>query len=419
MCIFFCTFALCLIGNIKIMNIYFWIVRLGALFGHRKAKALVRGQKHALNHAQQWCATLNEHKVIWIHVASVGEFEQVRPIIERLRQEQPHRKILLTFFSPSGYEARKDYPMVDKVLYLPFATVRNAKKWMRTLPLEMAIFVKYEFWPSYLKQLKKHNIPTYLISAIFRPNQLFFRPWGWGYRRLLSCFSHIFVQDFDSQQLLAKYNIHSVTIAGDTRFDRVIEIKNQQKQLPVLEGFTTEADKVLIAGSTWPQDEQFLARYLAEHEDIKLVLAPHEINPSHLHQIFQLLEGRYIRYTEATPLNIDKCRVLVVDTIGTLSSIYRYGYVAYIGGGFGVSIHNTLEAAVYGIPVVFGPKWQKFREAKGLLQAQAALSVSNYKEFANALDTAFATQEMMGERAAQYVQSESGATNIIYNALFH
>ena len=418
MCIFFCTFALCLIGNIKIMNIYFWIVRLGALFGHRKAKALVRGQKHALNHAQQWCATLNEHKVIWIHVASVGEFEQVRPIIERLRQEQPHRKILLTFFSPSGYEARKDYPMVDKVLYLPFATVRNAKKWMRTLPLEMAIFVKYEFWPSYLKQLKKHNIPTYLISAIFRPNQLFFRPWGWGYRRLLSCFSHIFVQDLDSQQLLAKYNIHSVTIAGDTRFDRVIEIKNQQKQLPVLEGFTTEADKVLIAGSTWPQDEQFLARYLAEHEDIKLVLAPHEINPSHLHQIFQLLEGRYIRYTEATPLNIDKCRVLVVDTIGTLSSIYRYGHVAYIGGGFGVSIHNTLEAAVYGIPVIFGPKWQKFREAKGLLQAQAALSVSNYKEFANALDTAFATQEMMGERAAQYVQSESGATNIIYNALF-
>ena len=418
MCIFFSTFARLIVTN-EIMNLYFWIVRLVALFGHRKAKALVHGQKHAFSHAQQWSNTLNGHKVIWIHAASVGEFEQVRPIIERLRQEQPKRKILLTFFSPSGYEARKDYPMVDKVLYLPFATVRNAKKWVKTLPLEMVIFVKYEFWPSYLKQLKKHNIPTYLISAIFRPNQLFFRPWGIGYRRLLSCFSHIFVQDLDSQQLLAKYNIQSVTIAGDTRFDRVIEIKNQQKQLPILEGFTTGADKVLIAGSTWPKDEQFLARYLAEHEDIKLVLAPHEINPSHLHQIFQLLEGRYIRYTEATPLNIDKCRVLVVDTIGTLSAIYRYGHVAYIGGGFGVSIHNTLEAAVYGIPVIFGPKWQKFREAKGLLQAQAALSVSNYKEFANALDTAFATQEMMGERAAQYVQSESGATKIIYEALFH
>ena len=419
MCIFFTNFAPHLIIANSIMNLYFWIVRLVALFGHRKAKALVRGQKHALSEAQQWCATLNGQKVTWIHVASVGEFEQVRPIIERLREEQPLRKILLTFFSPSGYEARKDYPMVDKVLYLPFATVRNAKKWVKTLPLEMVIFVKYEFWPSYLKQLKKHNIPTYLISAIFRPNQLFFRPWGIGYRRLLSCFTHIFVQDLDSQQLLAKYNIQSVTIAGDTRFDRVIEIKNQQKQLPVLEGFTTGADKVLIAGSTWPKDEQFLARYLAEHEDIKLVLAPHEINPSHLHQIFQLLEGRYIRYTEATPLNIDKCRVLVVDTIGTLSTIYRYGHVAYIGGGFGVSIHNTLEAAVYGIPVIFGPKWQKFREAKGLLQAQAALSVSNYKEFANALDTAFATQEMMGERAAQYVQNESGATKIIYEALFH
>ena len=419
MCIFFTNFAPHLIIANSIMNLYFWIVRLVALFGYRKAKALVRGQKHALSEAQQWCAPLNGQKVTWIHVASVGEFEQVRPIIERLREEQPLRKILLTFFSPSGYEARKDYPMVDKVLYLPFATVRNAKKWVKTLPLEMVIFVKYEFWPSYLKQLKKHNIPTYLISAIFRPNQLFFRPWGIGYRRLLSCFTHIFVQDLDSQQLLAKYNIQSVTIAGDTRFDRVIEIKNQQKQLPVLEGFTTGADKVLIAGSTWPKDEQFLARYLAEHEDIKLVLAPHEINPSHLHQIFQLLEGRYIRYTEATPLNIDKCRVLMVDTIGTLSTIYRYGHVAYIGGGFGVSIHNTLEAAVYGIPVIFGPKWQKFREAKGLLQAQAALSVSNYKEFANALDTAFATQEMMGERAAQYVQNESGATKIIYEALFH
>ena len=275
MCIFFTNFAPHLIIAYFIMNLYFWMVRLAALFGHRKAKALVRGQKHALSHAQQWCDTLNGHKVIWIHVASVGEFEQVRPIIERLRQEQPKRKILLTFFSPSGYEARKDYPMVDKVLYLPFATVRNAKKWIKTLPLEMAIFVKYEFWPAYLKQLKKHNVPTYLISAIFRPNQLFFRPWGIGYRRLLSCFSHIFVQDLDSQQLLAKYNLHSVTIAGDTRFDRVIEIKNQQKQLPVLEGFTTGADQVLIAGSTWPKDEQFLARYLAEHEDIKLVLAPH------------------------------------------------------------------------------------------------------------------------------------------------
>lgn len=400
------------------MFLYFWILRLAALLGHRKAQLLVRGQQHSLAAAQEWCHTLHGARVLWIHVASVGEFEQVRPIIERLRQEQPQRKILLTFFSPSGYEARHNYPLVDKVLYLPFASLRNAKKWVQELPLEMAIFVKYEFWPAYLRQLKKQQVPTYLISAIFRPTQLFFHPWGITYRQLLHCFTHLFVQDLDSQQLLAKYHIHHVTIAGDTRFDRVTTIMGQAKDLPIVEGFTMGAEQVLIAGSTWLHDEQYLARYLAERDHIKLVLVPHEIDATHLHQIFQLFEGRYTRYTEATPMNIDKSRILLVDTIGILSSIYRYGHVAYIGGGFGVSIHNTLEAAVYGMPVVFGPKWSKFREAKGLIQSQAALSVRNYKEFARALDTAFATQHMMGERAKQYVQSECGATDTIYKALF-
>jgi 3-deoxy-D-manno-octulosonic-acid transferase len=400
------------------MNIYFWILRLAALFGHHKAKLLVRGQKTSIKTIRQWAETLGDARVVWIHVASVGEFEQVRPIIERVRKNQPKRKLLLTFFSPSGYEVRKDYPLVDKVLYLPFATRRNAKKWVKYLPLEMAIFVKYEFWPAYLKRLKKQQVPTYLISAIFRRNQLFFKPWGRGYRRLLHCFNHIYVQDLASQQLLGKYKIKHATVAGDTRFDRVTEIKQQAKELPILEGFTLNAPKVIVAGSTWPVDEKYLVKYLATRPDIKLVLAPHEIHESHLHQIFQLFEGRYIRYTEATPLNIDKTRILVVDTIGLLSSIYRYGHVAYIGGGFGVSIHNTLEAAVYGMPVVFGPKWQKFREARGLLQAEAALTVRNYKEFEQALDTAFANQQKMGERANQYVQNECGATNIIYNELF-
>jgi 3-deoxy-D-manno-octulosonic-acid transferase len=400
------------------MNIYFLLLRLAALFGHRKAKLLVRGQKASIKTIRQWVETLGSARVVWIHVASVGEFEQVRPIIERVRKNQPKRKILLTFFSPSGYEVRKDYPLVDKVLYLPFATRRNAKKWVDTLPLEMAIFVKYEFWPAYLKRLKKQQVPTYIISAIFRSNQLFFKPWGIGYRRLLHCFSHLYVQDLASQQLLGKYKIKHVTIAGDTRFDRVMEIKQQAKELPIIEGFTLNAPKVIVAGSTWPVDEKYLAQYITTHPDVKLVLAPHEIHESHLHQIFQLFEGRYIRYTEATPLNIDKTRILLVDTIGLLSSIYRYGHVAYIGGGFGVSIHNTLEAAVYGMPVVFGPKWQKFREARGLLQAEAALTVRNYKEFEQALDTALANQQKMGERAAQYVQNKCGATNIIYNELF-
>jgi 3-deoxy-D-manno-octulosonic-acid transferase len=400
------------------MNIYFWILRLAALFGHHKAKLLVRGQKTSIKMIRQWAETLGDARVVWIHVASVGEFEQVRPIIERVRKNQPKRKLLLTFFSPSGYELRKNYTMVDKVTYLPFATRRNAKRMLDILPLEAAVMVKYEFWPAYLKALKAKRVPTYLISAIFRPNQLFFRPWGKGYLKLLDTFQRIFVQDEASATLLETYGVKSVVVAGDTRFDRVVEVKEQAKDLPVVERFVSGDEKVIVAGSTWPVDEKYLVKYLATRPDIKLVLAPHEIHESHLHQIFQLFEGRYIRYTEATPLNIDKTRILVVDTIGLLSSIYRYGHVAYIGGGFGVSIHNTLEAAVYGMPVVFGPKWQKFREARGLLQAEAALTVRNYKEFEQALDTALANQQKMGERAAQYVQNECGATNIIYNELF-
>jgi 3-deoxy-D-manno-octulosonic-acid transferase len=219
--------------------------------------------------------------------------------------------------------------------------------------------------------------------------------------------------------LLQKHGVTHVTVAGDTRFDRVVEVKNAAKDLPIVEGFIAGAERVIIAGSTWQIDEQFLARYLAERRDIKLVLVPHEIDTKHLHQIFQYFEGRYVRYTEATPMSLSKCRILLVDTIGVLSSIYRYGHVAYIGGGFGVSIHNTLEAAVYGMPVVFGPTWKKFREAHGLLAAGAAITVKNYREFAAALDTAFATQVAMGAAAARYVNSECGATEIIYNEIFN
>ena len=401
------------------MNLYFWIVRLAALFGHRKAKLLVSGQAAAMAALQEWRTSVGDTPVAWIHVASVGEFEQARPIIERLSSELPFRKILLTFFSPSGYELRKDYNKVDKVLYLPFATRRNAKKWLEILSPEMAVFVKYEFWPAYLNALRSKQVPTYLISAIFRPNQLFFRPWGKAYLRLLHAFQHIYVQDQASSQLLQKHGINCVTVAGDTRFDRVTEVRKLAKELPIIKGFVWGANRVIIAGSTWPHEEQMFARYMAEHEDVRLVLVPHEIHAAHLHQLFQYFEGRYVRYTEATPMSLDKCRVLVVDTIGLLSSIYRYGHVAYIGGGFGVGIHNTLEAAVYGMPVVFGPNWQKFREAHGLIEAGAAISVKNYSEFANALNTAFEQQTLMGQRANDYVQSECGATEQIYNALFH
>ena len=401
------------------MNLYFWILRLVALFGHRKAKRLVNGQGRAIAELEAWRATTAGSPVLWIHVSSVGEFEQARPIIERLRQELPFRKILLTFFSPSGYELRKNYNLVDKVLYLPFATSRNAKKWLNILAPEMAVFVKYEFWPAYLKTLKKRHIPTYLVSAIFRPKQLFFMPWGKGYLKLLCAFKHIFVQDKASEILLRKHGVEWVSVAGDTRFDRVLEVQNSAKELPILEHFVGESQHVIVAGSTWPEEEQMLAQYIAEHEDVRLVLAPHEIHEDHLHHIFQFFEGRYVRYTEATPINVQKCRVLVVDTIGLLSSIYRYGQVAYIGGGFGAGIHNTLEAAVYGIPVVFGPKWQKFREARGLLDAGAAFSVNNYNQFSAALDEAFVRKEEMGDAAAEYVAKESGASKIIYDALFN
>ena len=399
------------------MNIYFWILRLAALLGHKKARKLVKGQARALAELREWAATLGGSQVLWFHAASVGEFEQARPIIERLHSELPFRKVLLTFFSPSGYELRKNYPLVDKVTYLPFATRRNARKMLEILPLEAAVMVKYEFWPAYLKALKAKHIPTYLISAIFRPGQLFFLPWGKMYLKLLHAFEHIFVQDQSSSDLLQRNGVKAVTVAGDTRFDRVTEVRKQAKDLPVVDGFVAGAPRVIIAGSTWQRDEQYLARYMEEREDVKLVLVPHEIDSAHLHEIFQYFEGRYVRYTEATPQNVNKCRVLLVDTIGVLSSIYRYGHVAYIGGGFGVSIHNTLEAAVYGMPVVFGPTWKKFREAHGLLAAGAAITVKNYREFADALDRAFDNQSIMGQRANDYVQSECGATDKILKQL--
>lgn len=399
------------------MLFYFLIIRLAALFGHRKARLLVEGQKSA-----RTCLAAmngdNQHP-IWFHAASVGEFEQARPIIERLtanKRQTP--KIIVTFFSPSGYELRKDYPLADKVLYLPFATRRNAKCFLDAVQPSMAIFVKYEFWPAYLRQLQKRNIPTYLVSGIFQPKQLFFRPWGFWYRQLLKCFTQLFVQDNASAELLQKYNITNVIVAGDTRFDRVSQIAQQAKEIPSIEQFVQPAGTpVIVAGSTWLPDEELLARYLNEHEDTKLILAPHEIHEAHLHAIFNLFEGRYVRFTEATPLNLKHVRVLVIDTIGLLSSIYRYGQAAYVGGGFGVGIHNTLEPAVYGMPVLFGPNYKQFREAVNLVACGAGLPVKKYEDFASSMDYALANHVELGAKAKEYIASELGATDKILNNL--
>ena len=398
------------------MQIYFLILRIAALFGHRKARLLVAGQQETLRSLSPEDAP-DLRGCIWFHAASVGEFEQARPIIERLKKEQPQTKVLLTFFSPSGYEMRKNYGQADYVCYLPFATRRNAHAFLNKVQPKMAIFVKYEFWPAYLKALRKRQITTWLISAIFRPNQLFFKPWGIGYRQLLKCFDRLFVQDDKSLQLLDKYGIKGGEVAGDTRFDRVNEVKAKAVSVSVAETFVGDAKQVIVAGSTWQQDEALLARYVTEHEDTKLILVPHEIDENHLHQIFLLLKGRCVRYTQATAVNLLHARVLVVDTMGLLSSIYRYGQVAYVGGGFGAGIHNTLEPAVYGMPVLFGPKYTHFREACGLIEAGAAQSVHNYETLNKALDEAFAHQAEMGYQATEYVKSELGATEKIYKHL--
>ena len=415
------------------MHLYFLFIRIAALFGHKKARALVRGQKSAFSsQLSDFC------QCIWIHAASVGEFEQARPLIERLRLEQPKKKIVVTFFSPSGYEARKNYEQADSVLYLPFATRRNARKFIEALQPSMAVFVKYEFWPAYIRELKKRNIPTYSISAIFRPKQIFFRFWGKRHLRVLKSFTKIFVQDEASRQLLEKHGVSHVSVAGDTRFDRVSEVQRDDvtKDLRPFMRFAEGCERVIVAGSTWPEDEVLLEKYIDHltldigHLSTKLILVPHELDEKHLHFIFQLFQGKIVRLSAvcqsfvgrlsaASLQNIlQHAQVLVVDEMGLLSSLYRFGQVAYIGGGFGVGIHNTIEAAVYGVPVIFGPNYEHFREAKGLIAAGAARSIKKYSELEAALDTALENHETIGAKAAEYVESERGATAKIYEQIF-
>ena len=392
-------------------SLYFLCVRIAALF-NRKARSLSHGERVALNYLKEHINPNESY--IWFHAASVGEFEQARPVIERIRQKYPQKKILLTFFSPSGYELRKNYSGVDVVAYLPFATRRKVKRFLDVVRPEVAVFVKYEFWPNYLKQLKGKAIPTYLIAGIFRPSQLFFRWYAGAYRKCLTYFTHLFLQDEASQALLAKHDIHNTTVCGDPRFDRVVEIAQEAKHLPVLQQFAQDAP-VIVAGSTWLPDEELLARYFQENEEVKLVIVPHETDKHHLHALYHLLQGRYVRYTEATPQNLEFARCLVVDTVGILANIYRYATVAYVGGGFGVGIHNTLEAAVYGCPVVFGPNYGKYREAHGLIASGGAYSVKNYKIFKETMDNLL--QDQQNNVSRPYVLENCGATEVIFKEI--
>ena len=416
------------------MYFYFLCIRIAALLGHKKAQQLVRGQKEVKANSERLKANAG---AIWFHAASVGEFEQARPLIERLKANGERRKIVVTFFSPSGYEARKNYEQADGVYYLPFATRRNARRFLEALQPSMAIFVKYEFWPAYLRELKKRNIPTYSFCSIFRPEQVFFKWWGRGYRKVLRCFTHLFVQDEASRALLEQYGITNVSVAGDTRFDRMYDVRRTMdeggctKDLTPVAHFAEGCQRVIVAGSTWPKDEILLAQYIGQWtmdngQWTKLILVPHELDEKHLHYIFNLFQGRIVRYSDVSTMTdavsrrniLQHASVLLVDTMGLLSSIYRFGQVAYIGGGFGVGIHNTIEAAVYGMPVVFGPNYHHFREAQGLIDAGAARSIKNYTELAASLTTALDQHEYIGAQAAKYVQSELGATEKIYEYIF-
>ncbi len=358
-------------------------------------------------------------KYVWFHAASLGEFEQGRPIMEQLRQLHPEYKILLTFFSPSGYEVRKNYEGADIICYLPLDTPLNAIRFLRLVRPCMAFFIKYEFWWNYLHILKHRNIPTYSVSSIFRKEQVFFRWYAYEYRLVLKCFTHFFVQNETSKQLLSKLGINNVSITGDTRFDRVLEIKETSKILPIVESFKKDS-KVFVAGSSWQPDEDIFIRYFNEHKDWKLIIAPHVIGEDHLQQILSKLDRKAVRYTQTTTTEVAGADCLIIDCFGLLSSIYHYGEIAYVGGGFGVGIHNVLEAAVWDVPVFFGPNNQRFQEARELLASGGGLEISDYDTFNNIMTTLTSDSAYLknaGEKAGAYVRSRSGATKSILSSV--
>lgn len=406
--------------------LYALLVRLVAALGHRKARAMVRGQRDTWRILREKIDPTARY--VWFHAASLGEFEQGLPLIERLRREQPSRKILLTFFSPSGYEVRKDYKGADVVCYLPFDSPTAARRFIKWARPEMAFFIKYEFWRNYIDVLSKKSIPIYSVSSIFRPGQIFFRWYGRKYARCLRRITHFFVQNERSVELLRTIGVQdNVTIVGDTRFDRVIDIRNNARPLPLVEQFTrakedsNAAPFVLVAGSSWQPDENILLDYVNRHPDLRLVIAPHVVNNAHIQEIEQKLTTPALRYSQATLENVDDYRVLIIDGYGLLSSIYRYATVAYVGGGFGVGIHNVPEAAVYGIPVIIGPNHQRFAEAVALIANGGCKSIKNAEDFSVIMDDFLenpAHIAQAGSAAGDYIHQNAGATPVIYQHVF-
>lgn len=441
--------------------IYLIGVAIGSLF-NKKIKKMWRGEREAVDLLKEKVDPTA--KYVWFHAASLGEFEQGRPLIEQLRATHPEYKILLTFFSPSGYEVRKNYEGADIVCYLPLDTIRNARRFLRAVHPVMAFFIKYEFWYNYLHILRHRGVPVYSVSSIFRPGQVFFKWYGRNYAKVLHCITHFFVQNEVSLQLLKGIGIDEATVVGDTRFDRVLQIKEQAKKLPIVEAFKgingkgeacndelsedackrvlskdackgnlsedackgdlsengCKGCKVFVAGSSWQPDEDIFIRFFNGHPDWKLIIAPHVIGEDHLAYILDKLQMKAVRYTQATEQSAAEARCLIIDCFGLLSTIYRYGEIAYVGGGFGVGIHNVPEAAVWGVPVLFGPNNKRFQEAQDLLACKGSFEVTDYDSFNTIISRLISDDQFRhqcGEASANYVKSRSGATDIIMKSV--
>ena len=406
-----------------IYNIGMWLTVIGLrLLGifDRKAQAGIAGRRDIFEKIRN--AIDPDDKTIWIHCASLGEFEQGRPVIESIKAHHPEYRILLTFFSPSGYEIRKNYPGADHIFYLPLDTPDNARQFVNTVKPEIAIFVKYEFWLNYLTCLQKSGCRTFIISAIFRRDSVFFKWYGGIFRQALKVFEKLFVQDDNSKELLASIGIDNVIVAGDTRFDRVAEVRKSAIPIPTVAAFA-EGHKTLVAGSTWPPDDELLLELAGRHPDTRFVIAPHETNEERIEKLMSLCpENKAVRFTRTANEPIpDNIQIMIIDTIGILSSIYAYADVTYIGGGFGVGIHNTLEAAVYGVPVAFGPNYGKFKEACDLIGTGAATDVSDIGQLDKWLSSLWADPKLLesaGRKAGEYVSSHTGATGTILGNIF-
>lgn len=455
-------------------NIAIYIYLIGVAIGsffNKKIKKMWRGEREAVDLLKEKVDPTA--KYVWFHAASLGEFEQGRPLIEQLRATHPEYKILLTFFSPSGYEVRKNYEGADIVCYLPLDTIRNARRFLRAVHPVMAFFIKYEFWYNYLHILRHRGVPVYSVSSIFRPGQVFFKWYGRNYAKVLHCITHFFVQNEVSLQLLKGIGIDEATVVGDTRFDRVLQIKEQAKELPIVEAFKgingkgdackdnlsedackddlsedackrvlsedackedlsedackedlsengCKGCKVFVAGSSWQPDEEIFIRFFNDHPDWKLIIAPHVIGEDHLAYILDKLQMKAVRYTQATEQSAAEARCLIIDCFGLLSTIYRYGEIAYVGGGFGVGIHNVPEAAVWGVPVLFGPNNKRFQEAQDLLACKGSFEVTDYDSFNTIISRLISDDKFRhqcGEASANYVKSRSGATDIIMKSV--